>query len=338
MVNVTEQERLIEQYLEEDNKDAAVQLLTDLVVESARQRKFEQAEAFRDRLFQVDSMAINEIVKTGEVIETAKKEAIDQDHLEIWADLYDGLTAEEVNALFYTLKHTEHPADHLIYEQGEMRARLYFIDEGQLKIFYRQEDKALLLKVLGAGDLFGEDTFFDADAFCSTSVITDSPVKLYVLLKDDLDQLNSKMPGLALKLKDYCASQESVADLLKEKKLERRAERRLNLPGKIMVQRLKNADGPDGEPFKAELLDISASGIAFLMKTAEKAATHLLGRNLKMSLTFEELGSDLEINCIGSVVAVNSEPFHEYIVHAEFNQNIGADTMQDLEDLINSNH
>lgn len=336
MVDVTEQEKLIERYLEADNTDAAVQLLADLITKSARDRNFEQAEALRDRLFQVDAMAINEIVKTGEVIETEKREAIDREHLEIWSDLYENLTSEEVNALFYSLRLTERPADHMIYEQGEMRARLYFIDEGQLKIFYRQGDKAILLKVLGPGDFFGEDTFFFADAFCSTSVITDSPVKLYVLLKDDLDQLNSKTPGLALKLKDYCSAQVAVADLLKEKKLERRVDQRHNLPGKIMVQRLQNGDLPDGEPFKAELLDISASGIAFLMKTAEKLATHLLGLNLKMSLTFEELESDLEINCVGTVVAVNSEPFHEYIVHAEFHRIIDADIMQDLEALLDA--
>ena len=284
----------------------------------------------------VVAMAINEIVKTGEVIEAEKREAIDKNHLEVWADLYDRLTAEETNALFYAMRPVKHPANHMIYEQGEMRTRLYFIEEGRLKIFYRKEGKAVLLKILGPGELFGEDTFFFADAFCSTSVITDSPATLHVLLKDDLDQLNSKTPGLALKLKDYCSSQDSVADLLKEKKLERRVDERLSLPGKIRVQLLQNADQPDGEPFKAELLDISASGIAFLMKTAEKIATLLLGRSLKMSLTFEELGSDLEFNCVGSVVAVNSEPFNEYMVHAEFSKQIDADTLQDLEDLMKS--
>ena len=284
----------------------------------------------------VVAMAINEIVKTGEVIEAEKREAIDKNHLEVWADLYDRLTAEETNALFYAMRPVKHPANHMIYEQGEMRTRLYFIEEGRLKIFYRKEGKAVLLKILGPGELFGEDTFFFADAFCSTSVITDSPATLHVLLRDDLDQLNSKTPGLALKLKDYCSSQDSVADLLKEKKLERRVDERLSLPGKIRVQLLQNADQPDGEPFKAELLDISASGIAFLMKTAEKIATLLLGRSLKMSLTFEELGSDLEFNCVGSVVAVNSEPFNEYMVHAEFSKQIDADTLQDLEDLMKS--
>ena len=316
--------------------EAAVQLMAELIVKYAKGKKFEQAEALREKLIQVDELAVNEIVRTGEAIEAEKSNAIDPQHLELWADLYDSLALEEVNALFYSLKCTEHPADQMIYEQGEMRARLYFIEGGQLKIFYRQEDKTVLLKVLGPGELFGEDTFFYADAFCSTSVITDSPAKLYVLMKDDLDRLNSVAPGLESKLKGYCSSLKSVADLLKEKKLERRLSQRLSLPGKVMVQLSHDFTQPEMEPFKAELLDISANGIAFLMKSAEKVSTQLLGRSLEMNLNFYELGSELEINCLGSVVAVNREPFHEYVVHAEFSRHLNADTMDDLENLAQS--
>lgn len=336
MGDITEQQKLIEQYLREDKKEAAVELLVKLIVKFAREKKFDQAEGLRDKLFQVDAMAVNEIVKTGEVIEAEKKEAIDKNHLDVWAELYDSLTADEVNALFYSLKRTEHPADHLIYSQGEMRSRLYFIDEGQLKIFYRKAEKAILLKILGPGDFFGEDTFFNSDAFCSTSVITDSAAKLYVLLKNDLDQLNSKTPALETKLSGYCSSRESVADLLKAKHLERRIEPRFHLPGKVSVQLLQNSTQPALDPFKAELLDISISGLAFLMKTTEKASTMLLGQSLGMNLTFAEIASDLEISCVGSVVSVNSEPFHEYVVHVEFTQNLNDDTMHELEDLMHA--
>jgi hypothetical protein len=95
----------------------------------------------------------------------------------------------------------------------------------------------------------------------------------------------------------------------------------------------ENSDQPAVKPFRAELLDISASGLAFLMKTTQKASTILLGRNLMMKLTFEELASELEIDCTGSVVAVNSEPFNEYVVHAEFSNFLTSEIMNDLEDL-----
>jgi hypothetical protein len=153
-------------------------------------------------------------------------------------------------------------------------------------------------------------------------------------LKDDLNKLNLKAAGLESKLKDYCSSLDSVADLLKTKNLERRAAKRLTLPGKLSVQILDDSDQPAAEPFNAQLLNISTIGLAFLMKTTEKVSARLLGRNLHMKLTFEELASDMEIKRVGTVVAVNSEPFHEYVVHAEFVKNLGSTIIDDLEDLI----
>jgi len=328
-----EHEKLIAQYLQENNRPAAVQLLVNLIEKNARGRKFEQAETLRERLFEIDAMALAAIVKTGEIIEAEKNSAIDKDHLDTWAGLYAKLTQEEANALFYALKLEQHPANHMIFRQGEMHPRLYLIDKGQLKMFYRQVDKAILLKELGPGDRFGEDAFFFADAFCTTSVITASQAKLRVLIRDDLDKMGQKTAGLAAKLNDYCRNLESVADLLKARDLERRVDERSNLSAKVLVQILDAANQPALKPFRGELLDISASGLAFLMKTTQKASSALLGRNLKMELTFEELASDLKISCFGMVVAVNSEPFNEYVIHVEFARNLSADVMKELEEL-----
>ena len=123
-----------------------------------------------------------------------KGDAIDKEHLDIWSDLYQNLTPEEMNALFYSLKMVKHPPNHMVYNQGEIRSCLYFIDQGRLKMFYSHGEKASLLKTLGAGDIFGEDTFFYSDSFCSASVITDSPAKIYVLFKDRLDLLHAETP------------------------------------------------------------------------------------------------------------------------------------------------
>ena len=335
MGDPAEHEKLVEQYLQENNTEAAVQLLVSLIEKNAREKKFDRAESLRDRLFEVDAMALNEIVKTGEIIEAEKNSAINKYHLQIWADLYSNLTLEESNALYYGMKLQQNPANHMIFRQGEMRSRLYLVDEGELKMFYRQGDKAILLKTLGPGDIFGEDAFFLADAFCTTSVITDSDTKLRVLLKNELDKIGEKTPGLEAKLMDFCRNLESVADLLKSKNLERRIDQRLNLPAKVLVQMLDDKDKPAAKPFRGELLDISVSGLAFLMKTTQKASGMLLGRNLKMKLTFDELASDLKIDCHGMVVAVNSEPFNEYVIHTEFTRNLSPAVMNALEDLIN---
>lgn len=333
MKNFSEHQTLVEQYLREGNKDAAVQLLSELIIKSAREQDFEQAEALRDRLFKVDSMALNEIVKTGEIIETEKSQAIDQEHLGIWSGLYENLAPDETNALFYGMPPGEMAANHMLFRQGDICSRLYFIDSGRLKMFYRQTDKAILLKTLGPGDLIGEDNFFFADAFCTTSVITDTPVKYHILKKDRLAKLAAKFPGLEPKIKDYCHSLESTADLLQAKSLERRVKKRLNLPAKVILQMFDNDKNPAGKPFRGELLDISASGLAFIIKTTRASAAAMLGRELNMVLSFAELASALKFNRIGTVVAINSEPFNEYIVHAEFAKNLDPLTLDELEEL-----
>jgi CRP-like cAMP-binding protein len=334
MGDLSEHEKLIEQYLIENNKEAAVQLLSELIVKFAKEKNFEQAEALRDRLFDVDSLALNEIVKTGEFIEAEKSKTIDKDHLNIWSGLYENLMQEETNALFLEMKTQELPANHMLVSQGQISTCLYFIDKGKLKMFYRQADKAILLKTLGPGDIVGEDTFFFADAFCTTSVITDTPVKLHILEKEHLKKLNQKVPGLEPKINDYCIKLETVADLLKAKSLERRVQERLNLPGKVIVQIFDDEKKPVGKPFRGELLDISASGLAIIIKTTQKSSAMILGRKISMALTFAELESDLKIKRVGTVVAVNSEPFHEYIIHAEFTKNLELIVLDELEDLL----
>ena len=333
MADLSEHEKLIEQYMSEGNTEAAVQLLSELIIKAAREKNFDQAEALRNRLFEVDSMALGEIVKTGEIIETEKSNAIDKAHLRTWSELYDSLVAEETNALFYGMQPGEIPENHMLFKQGDICSRLYFIDRGRLKMFYRQGDKAILLKTLGPGDMVGEDTFFFADALCTTSVITDAVVEFHVLDKDRLAKLNETAPGLEPKIRDYCAKLESVADLLKAKSLERRVRQRLNMPGKVIVQIFDDQKKPVGKPFRGELLDISTSGLAFIFKTTLKSDAMLLGRKLNMALSFDELESDLKIKKAGAVVAVNFEPFNEYIVHVEFIKNLEPDVFDELEEL-----
>jgi CRP-like cAMP-binding protein len=336
MENLSEHEKLIEQYLSEGNKEAAVQLLSELIIKAAREKHFEQAEALRHKLFEVDSMALNEIIRTGEIIETEKRQSIDPEHLKTWSGLYDNLAPDEANALYYGMQSGEMPENHMLFKQGEVSSRLYFIDSGRLKMFYRQSDKSILLKNLGPGSLIGEDTFFYADAICTTSVITDAPARYHILEKDRLAKLTLKFPGLEPKIKDYCHTLESVADLLQGKSLERRVKKRMNLPGKVVVQLFDHDKKSAGKPFRGELLDISDSGLAFIFKTTQKSAAEMLGRKLNMALSFAELASPLKFKRIGTVVAVNSEPFNEYIVHAEFTKNIDPPDLDELEDLMDS--
>ena len=100
------------------------------------------------------------------------------------------------------------------------------------------------------------------------------------------------------------------------------------------MQVLSPGNRPLTKPFKGELLDIAPSGVAFIIKTTEKSSHLLLGRKLNMAFDFAELSSDIEAECTGMVVAVNREPFNEYIIHVELDKQLDAAIIDELEALI----
>jgi hypothetical protein len=136
MADVVSQKNRLEKYLKENKKVEAVKLLLDLIAMHARENQFKKPDALREKLFEVDPLALNEIVKSAEIIEGAKIAAIDPVHRRAWSNLYDPLTREEIIALFYSMKSARYETDQIVFRQGEINSNLYFINEGQLRIFY----------------------------------------------------------------------------------------------------------------------------------------------------------------------------------------------------------
>ena len=160
MENIAEKQGLVKNYLDQGNREAAIKLLFELVVTCAKEKNFEAAEAMRSRIFEVDAMALGEIIRSGEIIEEEKSQTIDRGHRETWAKLYDSLSVEEANALYFGLTKATYQARETIFQQGEWKPRLYFINSGQAKIVYFQDDREVFLKAVQPGQFAGEDTFF----------------------------------------------------------------------------------------------------------------------------------------------------------------------------------
>lgn len=261
-----EYESLIEQYFQEDNKEVVVQLLVKLIVKNVCVWKFDQVERLCEKLFKVDFMVVNEIVMIGEVIEKEKSNVIDKVYMSNWIDFYGGLMMEEINVLYYGMKLEKRLVNDMIYKQGDMCFWLYFVDEGQLKMFYCKKDEFILFKILGFGDIFGEDIFFFLDGFCMVFVVVICNVKLCMLFKCDFGKLKIKVLGFEFKFNDYCLNLELVVDLLKVNKFECCLSKCFNLIGQVSVQMLDQKGKLVGKLFKMEFLDILVNGLVFLMK------------------------------------------------------------------------
>jgi CRP-like cAMP-binding protein len=320
VVDLSYQEELVDQYVKQGNNEGAVKLLFDLIVTYAKKKDFAKAEVLREKLYEVDSMALNEIVRSGEIIEEEKSESIDKDHLVIWSKLYDTLSDEQANALYYAMKKATYDIDETIFKQGERNSNLYFIDQGQLKLAYREEEREVLLKTLGTGHIAGEDTFF-YESVCTTSLITLSRVKLNFLEKDALLNWRDEFPGLESRLQEYCLKFKKVRDLLKAKNLDRRSQKRVRLSGKGMIQLLGASGKPLGKAFKGELSDISIGGLSYIIRISKKEnARLLLGRKMNIKFVLPLGSSKQKIDKNGTVIGVRSHPFDDYSIHIKFDQ------------------
>ena len=91
-----------------NDKAGAVKLLVELVEHQVRGGNFSEAEALREQLLSLDDTALTDIIRTAELIEAAKSRALDRDHLALYPALYEKLSPEETNALFFRLPCDDH--------------------------------------------------------------------------------------------------------------------------------------------------------------------------------------------------------------------------------------
>jgi len=91
-----------------------------------------------------------------------KSKSIDQKHLDLWANLYETLSSEEANALYYAMKSGTCNAEQTILRQGELNSKLYFVNEGQLKMVFHKGGEEFLIRELNPGHIVGADSFFSS--------------------------------------------------------------------------------------------------------------------------------------------------------------------------------
>ena len=314
-----EQEALVDQYVKEKKTDAALKLLFELIVYYAREKNFAKAEALNEKLYDVDPMALTEIVRAGEIIEESKSESLDKEHLEIWSALYETLSAAEGNALYYSMKATTYEPGEVIVGQGQIDNRLFFINHGEVKTVFKRENREILLKTMGVGDILGKEQFFSATV-STVSMIALGRVKTTCLENEVLKKWKNDAPALEAKLYDYCAKKDKVRQELEKKGMERREHSRVSISGKLIFQLLDVSRKAMGKAYKGELADISAGGISFLIKTSKPDSVRvLLGRRLNVK--FDLLMKKSQRNSIDQnmqVIAVQSQAFDDFSIHLKF--------------------
>ncbi|MGO9376248.1 MAG: cyclic nucleotide-binding domain-containing protein [Syntrophobacteraceae bacterium] len=334
MENVAEKERLVREYLDQGNKEAAIKLLFELVVLCAGNKDFEAAEAMRSRIFEIDEMALSEIIRSGEIIEEEKSRAIDTGHRKTWTKLYDSLSVEEANALYFALKKANYETGEKISYQGDLKPRLYFINAGRVKVVYFWEGQEVFLREVEPGQLAGEDTFF-LTTLCTTSVIALCRTELSYLDSGILNVWKTTAPLLESKLYSFASKTDKIPDLLKAQTMDRRRLRRIPLEGKATAQLMNLSGDRVGEPFRIDMGDISAGGASFYVRISKReSAGLLLGKRLHISYLPQQTGAPSHvIEQSGTIAAVRFHPIEDCAVSVKFDSPLPEALLDRLEQI-----
>lgn len=312
---------------ESGNKDEAKRQLFDLVVSCAKRKDFSNAERLRERIYEIDPMALTEIIQSGDIIEEEKSGAIDQDYLKIWANLLKDLNPDEFNTMYYELEEKNYDAEQVIVSQGMKNDELFLINRGEIRVSYMGGEKELFLKNLSKGEIAGEN-FFNASVW-TVSLTTIKPTQILVLNRLKLDTLEQRIPGIESKLRDFYSRTSDISSQMKKKGMNRRAHERFRVERKIQLQVTGNK-GQILSSFRGEMTDISQGGLSFVVRISKKENSRLLlGRNIK---SIVPVSGAREMNLLGQVIGVQSyDLIHsDYSVHVKFNEELARHNMQNI--------
>ena len=218
------------------------------------------------------------------MIEEQKSVSINKDYLQIWASLYDSLTTEEFNALYYSMEHKTYDEEVSLVEQKMSRPELFFINNGQVKLYYNDKNSEVLVKVARQGEILGVDTFFDASMWTiSASTLSQSDISSLHLKKTK--NWENEFPSLESKLHDFCQKHHGLhRDLTKPGK-NRREDKRYAVTGRVTAAILDKSGQDTGVKVAGELSDVSSGGVSFALRISQKKnARVLLGRNVRVQV------------------------------------------------------
>jgi CRP-like cAMP-binding protein len=307
----------------------ASQLLYEKCLQAAREKNFDTAEMLRDRILEVDPNSLAEVIKAGEKIEEERSSTITSNHITVWQDLYDSLTTEEFNALYYSLISKEYTSGDVIVEQGTNSPFLYFINSGQARLTCWRNSDEIFLKKISPGEIVGAGPFFDVSVW-TVALTALGKTNIHILERGKFLELLEQHPGLEPCLLEYCLKTETVPQLLEMSGEDRRGHPRYPVSLIVKHTLLDEFGNPSMRSFNGEIVDFSSGGLSFYIRISRKEnARLLLGRGIKTSIP----NADGEaVECVGQIVAVRFQSYidSDYSVHVQFNEHVAEKKVKSI--------
>lgn len=115
--------------------------------------------------------------------------------------LFAGLTEADAQVLASALQRVAFPAGATVVRQGDAGNELYIVEEGHLTVTMDAVGRSVPVARLGPSDVFGEMAVLRS-APRSASVITNSPVVLWSLSRESLEEVLRHNEELAARFDD----------------------------------------------------------------------------------------------------------------------------------------
>ncbi|PHR30132.1 MAG: hypothetical protein COA36_01745 [Desulfotalea sp.] len=325
------EEQGIRNLLAKGRQGQAVKQLMLLIEQTARARDFHQAEQLKEWLADIEQKELEHVLEAGEIITREKIATIDKGHIEVWSGLYDVLSTEEFSELFVHLEHRTYSTEDSVVSQGEEQNALFFINRGEVKIYYKDEGDDFLISKMKSGEIFGADAFFEPSIW-TMSVASVGDSEISSLPVSALQRWSVEFPELEQKLLDFCEQFERVESLIIKSSQDRRGHKRHQVSGGLSITLIDRQGRNSGITAKGELMDISQGGLAYKLQLDHKGSQRqLLGRKVRVELPVWESRAD-PTTVIGDIVAVKTcKKFVGYFsVHIKFNSLLDAKNLYDI--------
>ncbi|MDS1002344.1 Crp/Fnr family transcriptional regulator [Clostridium sporogenes] len=114
--------------------------------------------------------------------------------------IFQNLNDEELLEVVKTINHKEYNRGDIIFTEGNMANTLYFINEGNIKLYkYTKDGKEQILHVLSEGEFFGElDLIKPSKYGFNSKAIVNS--KICTLTKDEMKDIIMRKPEIGIKV------------------------------------------------------------------------------------------------------------------------------------------
>lgn len=336
MDDLNKRKASVDDYIRAGENDKAIKAMLALIALYAQKHDFSRAEAMREKIISIDPSALSEVLLAQDIIDTARAKPVSRNHREVWGELYDTLTNEESVALQNEMEGLVFRPGQTIFSQGSKHPNLYFIDSGQAKHIFSQGSREIFINKIASGNFANEDSFFDA-SLCTSTLVAIDQVKAHCLSSVALLSWEGYLPALEAKLRDFCARGEKINELLKKSSQDRRVQRRLPLPGRILLKIVDNTGNIIGRTIRGEISDVSQGGVSFYVHTTTREQAHtLLGHNLHLRFNVPPAA---EVNEMGKVLGVKHhrggfETKERYSVHVKFRKMLSEQTVAEADRFI----